>query len=221
MPPATRQSVLPETKQLRSELSTRRLIEAASALIAEQGYDRTTLAAIGRRAGYSHGLVTQRFGSKEGLLAALVEYITGKWDTRAAGSTVDGAGGPEVLVANIDWVRANIREAPDMMRGLYALIFEAYKPIPTLHDLMSTRHEDVRKQIERDVRRGVSSGTMRKVEPRAYARYFLAVLRGFEFQWLLEPDSFDIDKSLAWFADHVRETLTPPSHGRRRGRSIN
>ena len=210
MPPTTeRRSVLPETKQLRSELSTRRLLEAASVLIAEQGYDRTTLAAIGRRAGYSHGLVTQRFGSKEGLLAALIEYSTGAWDAMTARSAGDGGIGPEALVAMIDAVRRNIREAPDMMRGLYALIFEAFKPIPTLNGEMSALHDQVRKQLERDIRRGVAAGTIRKVDPKAYAPYFLGVLRGFEFQWLLAPDAFDIDKSLAWFAQHVRETLAP------------
>jgi len=209
MPVPERQSVIPETKQLRSELSTRRLLEAASELIAEQGYDRTTLQAIGRRAGYSHGLVTQRFGSKEGLLTALIEYSTGvAWDAVMARAESE-ATGPDVLIEVIESVRRNIREAPEIMRGLYALIFEAFKPIPTLHEQMSSLHDGIRKQIERDIRRGVSAGVMRKVEPKAYARFFLSVLRGLEYQWLLEPDAFDIDRSLAWFANHVRESLTP------------
>jgi AcrR family transcriptional regulator len=43
-------------------VSTRRLIQAAAELLTERGYERTTLAAIGERAGYSAGLVTGRFG---------------------------------------------------------------------------------------------------------------------------------------------------------------
>jgi len=37
-----------------------------------------TLAAVGERAGYSRGLATARFGSKDELLRALVERIVGR-----------------------------------------------------------------------------------------------------------------------------------------------
>ena len=72
---ASPEPVLPTPKQARSEVSTGKLLDAAAELISEGGYERMTLAAIGKRAGYSHGLVTARFGSKEGLLWALVDRM--------------------------------------------------------------------------------------------------------------------------------------------------
>src|SRR3978361_2083635 len=65
----------PVVKQARAELSTTRLLEAAAELIRDRGYEGTTLAAIGERAGYSHGLATRRFGSKEGLLGVLLDRL--------------------------------------------------------------------------------------------------------------------------------------------------
>ena len=56
------------TQAERVATSDRALIDAAIELIAERGYDRSTLAAIGEQAGYSRGLVTQRSGNKENLL---------------------------------------------------------------------------------------------------------------------------------------------------------
>ena len=44
----------------RSELSTRRLLDAAGELIVEGGYEAMTLAAVGERAGYSRGLPAHR-----------------------------------------------------------------------------------------------------------------------------------------------------------------
>lgn len=73
--PATDRSG-PRTQRDRSDLSTHRLLEATAALISERGYERTTVADVGRRAGYSHGLVTRRFGSKANLFIALVERMT-------------------------------------------------------------------------------------------------------------------------------------------------
>src|ERR1043165_2062786 len=64
----------------RTALSEDRLLGAALLLISERGYDRTTLQAIGDAAGYSRGLVSHRFGSKEGLLWALLERMFGHWD---------------------------------------------------------------------------------------------------------------------------------------------
>src|SRR5579875_2572479 len=44
------------------------ILQAARQALAEQGYARTTIREIARRAGVTHGLVMRHFGSKERLL---------------------------------------------------------------------------------------------------------------------------------------------------------
>src|SRR5437764_2201484 len=88
----------PQPKQARSELSTTRLLDAAAELIAEVGYDRATLAQIGERAGYSHGLVTRRFGSKENLLWTLVERMTVQWSEQRLRPSLAGLVGIDAVV---------------------------------------------------------------------------------------------------------------------------
>ena len=51
------------------------MLAAAVDLILEHGTDKTTLAAIGEKAGYSRGLATYRFGSKAGLYDTLCKSI--------------------------------------------------------------------------------------------------------------------------------------------------
>ena len=53
------------------------MIDAAIELILEFGPEKTTLAAIGERAGYSRGLATYRFGSKAGLYDEICKAIAG------------------------------------------------------------------------------------------------------------------------------------------------
>jgi len=48
------------------------ILEAARHTFAERGYTRTTLREIARRAGVTHGLITQQFTSKERLFLAAV-----------------------------------------------------------------------------------------------------------------------------------------------------
>ena len=57
-------AVVADGQKRRSDLSTSELLRAAARLIAEKGYGRTSLVEIATEAGYSHGLVTIRFGSK-------------------------------------------------------------------------------------------------------------------------------------------------------------
>ena len=66
------------TQHERTAESTQRLTDAAIALIAEKGFNNTTLAEIGERAGYSRSMVQFRFGTKEGFLESLLreEYET-------------------------------------------------------------------------------------------------------------------------------------------------
>src|SRR5690349_3921570 len=69
--------------------SDARMLAAALKLIGERGYKGTSLAAIGEAAGYSRGLVHERFGSKAGLLWKLVKNMLRVWnhESRARGSS--------------------------------------------------------------------------------------------------------------------------------------
>jgi AcrR family transcriptional regulator len=51
------------TQAERSALSEQRIMRAATKLIGRNGYTKTTLAEIGREAGYTAGLVSHGFGS--------------------------------------------------------------------------------------------------------------------------------------------------------------
>jgi len=59
------------TQAERTAISDRAMLDAAIDLILEHGTDKTTLAAIGEKAGYSRGLATYRFGSKAGWVGSI------------------------------------------------------------------------------------------------------------------------------------------------------
>jgi AcrR family transcriptional regulator len=59
------------TQAERRAETERRLLDATMELIASRGVRAVTLAAVGEAAGYSRGIVTHQFGSRQGLLDAL------------------------------------------------------------------------------------------------------------------------------------------------------
>src|SRR5688572_7424271 len=65
------------TVRERRKLETRQaLLDAAADVIAEQGVEGARLDDIATRAGYTQGAIYHQFGSKSGLIAALLESMT-------------------------------------------------------------------------------------------------------------------------------------------------
>jgi AcrR family transcriptional regulator len=60
------------TQAERRAESEQQLLRAAAEIVVQEGVAAATFESIGRRAGYSRGLAAQKFGSKQGLVEALV-----------------------------------------------------------------------------------------------------------------------------------------------------
>jgi len=190
-------------QQERTDLSTRRLLEAASELIAEGGYERMTLAEVGKRAGYSRGLVTIRFGSKANLLSAVVDRITTGWSHRNLLPRTEGKDGLEGLLALIAAIRVQFERDPHGLKLLYALMFEALGSNEQLRQHFIEFHRNQRSDIARILRRGIKDGSIRRgTVVNDEATSVVTALRGIAYQWLLDPGGFDPAPAL----QHLEET---------------
>ena len=181
------------TQAERTALSEDRLLAAALQLISERGYERTTLQAIGERAGYSRGLVGHRFGSKEGLLWAALERMFRHWGAESLAPAVGQRVGIDALHAAIDTTRASLHAAPERLRAFYALLFESLGPLPALRPKVADFHRRQRAAVEEWIEAGVRAGTVRAdVDAATQAALFVSAIRGAAWQWLIDP-SVDVD----------------------------
>jgi AcrR family transcriptional regulator len=73
MPP--RIPAFPRQKLPKRERTRAALIEAATALVGEQGYERTSLEAVARRAGMSRGAIYGNFANRDELFLAVAETM--------------------------------------------------------------------------------------------------------------------------------------------------
>lgn len=69
----SKDSRLKATKGNKRQRTRSRLIEAATEVIREKGYDRTTLEEVARRAGMTRGAIYNNFKDKEDLFLAVIE----------------------------------------------------------------------------------------------------------------------------------------------------
>jgi AcrR family transcriptional regulator len=201
-PTATRR-----TQAERVAESDRALLGAAVRLIAERGYQRTTLAAIGEASGYSRGLVTQRFGSKEGLLLAVLDRLLDSWALRDVGPRVGDLVGVRALQASLDAYLHVVEAAPDSLRAYHALLREADGPVPSVRVRIADLNRAERAGVEAWIREGQAAGSVRAdVDPRAVATTFLATIRGTTTQWLLDPE-VDVVAALTQYGASLERAL--------------
>lgn len=208
--PASSQA--PATKQARSALSTRKLLDAAAELIAEVGLTNTTLAMIGERAGYSHGLVTRRFGSKEGLLLALVDRMTIGWFETYVNPSIEAADGLERLRIRVATIREGWNISARRMRALYSLMFEAaIQPLPSLTEQMRELNRIGLRSTAEATALGVEDGSIRSdVDPQAVSRQLTAQFRGVAYLAMLLPEEFDVADAFGDIERYVDSLAAAP-----------
>jgi len=133
-PPVTSATQPPRRTQAeRVAESSGRLIEAALELIAEKGFERTTAAEIGERAGYSRNMVRDRYGSKEALLEALLEHEMADRLLPAIRRERTGSG-LDLVLGQVDDLLYSVETEPEIMKAILVLSFEAPGPIASIRD---------------------------------------------------------------------------------------
>ena len=124
------------TQAGRTALSDERMFASAKQIIVEKGTHKTTLKEIGERAGYSRGLASNRFGSKEGLFSQMVRDFNRRWASELK-RFVGEKTGLAAYIAAFDAVESFLLGHSEEMRALYILWFESM-----------TSHDEVRRRLE-------------------------------------------------------------------------
>jgi AcrR family transcriptional regulator len=178
------------TQAERRAISDRRMLSAAVKLIARQGSSRTTLIEIGDVAGYTYGLVTNRFGSKGALIKAVTRYVQSNFARRAL-PEVGNSGAIEAIKLIID---AYLNKVDSVgRRALYVLIGEALGPVPEIRPDIAQADESFRHNFQRHIERGIASGEIRpELDPARQAALLVASLRGISLQLLINPAAVDL-----------------------------
>ncbi len=191
------------------------MLEAAVKLIERQGSSRTTLAQIGELSGYSYGLVSHRFGSKEALVRAVTREAQAGFARHELGDLerLSGLKALSVLVGR--YLRA---VAARNRHALYVLIGEALGPVPEIRRDVAAADANFRAAIRKLVEQGIATGEIRRdADAAAQAAIIVGVLRGLAIQRLLDPSGFDFEAACRELqAGVIRSLAARPNRGEKR-----
>ena len=196
------------TQRERRELSHHRMLDAALTLIARQGSSRTTLSQIGEASGYTHGLVSHRFGNKSQLVRTLIQKLQTDF-AKSVLPDLRGKNGIKALkLLSEKYLRATAAHSSRL--ALYVLIGEALGPVPEIRPELAKADENFRRSIQKIIEDGIRACEIRAtVDARTQAALILATLRGLVIQRILHPDSLDIDTVCRDMKSNLERTLKP------------
>lgn len=190
----------------RGEDRREELIAVATRLIARNGSRGTTLADIAHEAGVSQAAVVYHFGTKEGLLNAILDARDSFEDGLLWREGNDPGMGIFAIIAQIV---ASWSDHPDLVGLLGVLIAENIGDDDALRPRLAANYLLTVDRLSATLAAAQQRGEMRAdVDPRAKAIEILAYLSGLELAWLVSADIPAAETTAAWAAEQ-KANLTP------------
>lgn len=176
------------------------LIAVAVDVFAQHGYAGGSIRAIAEKAGVSHATLIQHFGSKEGLLTAVLE----DWDRRTVEEGLANVSGLDYF-----WRLPEVMAAHQDNRGLLELFTtlaaEASSPTHPAHAFIAQRYAGNLATLAGHLREAAQRGDIAPLtdaQIRVEVQLVTATLDGIGLQWLLDPTT-DVMASVATYVDRA------------------
>ena len=197
-------------KQARAILTREALIDTASELLASKGAAGTTFDAISERSGISRGSIRFHFGSKNGLLLAVVERVFNKYESHIETQLIGTGEQPSTIMQVLESHHQFITQNETTGRLFFVLMFEALGPNPELLPRFIELYGRLRALAAEWIDAAEASGTIdAKVDPMVTANIMLGVFGGLHYQWHLDKEHMDMTQIYKTLNGILQNGLAP------------
>jgi len=187
----------------RGDARKKRIIEVATSMLARNGSRGTTLGDIAVAVGVSQAAVVYHFGTKEGLLHAVLDYRDQFEDTQLWRM------GPDPGLRIFDIISGIVRswdDHPDIVGLLAVLLAENVADDGLLRPRLRRNYQLTVERIAGTLSNAQERGEMRAdADPRLAAIEILAFLSGLELAWLVSPDIPAAQTASSWATSQVAQ----------------
>ena len=192
------------TQQERRAQTERKVVAAATALVAEHGSRALTLAEVGAAAGYSRGIVSHHFGNRENLLRAVMR------DAQAFTLPEPGESAGVWLAQTVRAYLRNVTSRRPAARAFLQMWAEAIAADPVLRPLYAQHDASFRRLLADKVREGIRDGSVRAdADPEAMAVSLIGLLRGIALQLISTPPPTRVKAIIDEAERSTRRALSP------------
>lgn len=171
----------------RRDQSGQALLVAAAEVIERDGIAAATFDAVGRQSGYSRGLASARFGSKEAMVRAVISFLSARLEARMAERFALESSPLACIMAFSD-VMLKAVEEDRLLRAYFVMMAGAVgNRSPLQPDFLAT-HDAVRDRLRTLIEAGQKQGEIdRSLDANAVALSIGSINLGISVELLLDP----------------------------------
>ncbi|MDO8837280.1 MAG: TetR/AcrR family transcriptional regulator [Vicinamibacterales bacterium] len=186
-----------------------RLLASAIDIFGRKGYAAASVREIIEQAGVTKPVLYYHFGSKEGLMMAIIQQAAGSVSAVVDRAAADGGTTRERVFRLFAAMRGLVRAHTSELRVVHAVYYFALDLLPTFDYKVFERI--ILGDLERAIRSGIESGELRNVSP-AHASIALgAILGAFLDREMIDQDATIGDGDLLHVLTLVFDGLCPHS----------
>jgi AcrR family transcriptional regulator len=186
-----------------------KIVQAAFEIVARRGVDQLTLAEAGEEAGYSRALPAHYFENREALLAAVAEHAVKNYRKRLSERIAPVDDGIRSLLATIAFYLDDSRGWPKKLRAFHE-VMNAGLRWPSIAEVVSRLNQEWIERIAAQIRTAQRLGDIRSdIDPVAEAVAISGAMRGIMAQWLIAPESIDLDAVRDAYIAGLRRSWKP------------
>lgn len=161
------------------------ILDVALELLAVDGLHTTSLEEIARRVGITRPGLLHYFGSREGLLMAVLQARDER-DIAAAGAATSPG---ESMADALDRVLVRTRQSPGLARLFTMFAAEATDPSHVAHAFFVERYRRIRASVRQGIQAAIDRGEIDGgVDADLASQQVLGVLDGLQLHWLIDPE---------------------------------
>jgi len=174
-------------------------------VVADRGASAATFEEIGREGGYSRSLAAQKFGSKRGLIEAVIVYLQRRREAIMEASHVSEM---PALEAIDNYVESHFSDLNNHLgRSYFMLLAAAVADATSMREAFAASHERVRIWLKALLQRGQADGDIRSdIDPDSAALMIGSLLLGVSIQWLIDPTT-DVDRIQSTSIETIRRSF--------------
>jgi AcrR family transcriptional regulator len=172
------------------------ILESAIAQFAQRGVDRASLRTVGEAIGVSHAALRHYFSSRDELL---VEVYRAHEDSAAGDASPAASPGDGSAVGVIIEAAKRNRSIPGLVELYAALTTDALQEQHAVtREFVRDRFRWLRETLAARIESGQQAGHIAAdIDPLDAAALVIAASDGLQVQWLLDPDTVDVSRSLS------------------------
>jgi AcrR family transcriptional regulator len=192
------------------------IVDAAIAVIAEQGIQHLSLSEIEKKTSMARGQLTYYYKTKEDILLAVFDRLIQLMHERATASNCPNS---HVHSMPHGWERCctfltMLLLQPPVLPGFYPLQYTFLSQISHREDFrerLAKLYAEWRQYMAEDFAPELANKKTEHVSPKTFASLVQAILHGLAIQRAADPDAFDREEMLNLIVDVLGTYLRPPA----------